>query len=189
MRWLALLMIGAVAPAATLELDTSTALLDSSLFTTGTTYVAAFQLTGAGNGSTLAAMSLFDLGGGSGLPLSGADLTSGLFTVGPFPALSAGIWQPNGTLDLNVDLLNSSAVYTQAFTAGTVFRFDFLLTTSVVAGLTPDQFAFQLYDSGLSVLLYDTAFDAVPDVGVPEPGTAYLLGVAGALALLIRSRA
>ncbi|MBY0503412.1 MAG: hypothetical protein K2X03_05875 [Bryobacteraceae bacterium] len=186
---MALWLMGVVAPAATLELDTSTTLLNSSLFSTGTTYVAAFQLNGAGNGSTLAALSLFDLGGGSGLPASPADLTAGLFSVGPLPALSAGIWQSNGMLTLNVDPLNVTALYTQAFTAGTVFRFDFLLTTNVGAGLTPDQFSFQLYDSGLSELLYDSAFDAVPGVTVPEPGTMSLCGAMGVLVWLIRSKA
>lgn len=176
MRTLLFFCLASLAPAATIELDTATTLLDSSSFTTGATYVAAFQLTAAGFANTQAALSMFQLDGGTGLPISPSDLTAGLFTVGPFPALTSGIWQSNGTLDLNVDPVNAYSLYTQSFTAGAAFRFDVLLTTTLPdLLLTPDQFSFQLYDSNFSTLLYDTALDAIPAQSVPEPSTFYLM--------------
>jgi hypothetical protein len=163
------------------SLDSSTVLLDGSTFTAGTAYFAVFQLTSSGFApGTQASVSAFDLGTGTGVDQSLIDPVSGNFTVGPNGALPAGIWQTNGTLDLVVDPLNAYALYSQAFFAGTTFAFDFTLSTSLVAGNVPDQFAFQLYDSELSLLYYEVATDASVPLDAPEPGTwcMALLGVA-----------
>jgi len=176
------------AQATTVSLDTSTTLLDSSTFTPGTTYFAVFQLTSSGTANTQAALASFDLGTGTGLNQSGGDPVSGNYLVGP-AVLASGIWQAGGTLALSVDPLNGYALYSQAFTAGSTFQFDFNLITDLLPGATPDQFAFQLYDEGISNLLYEVASDAAVPLDAPEPGS-WSLGFLciGVLTLVLHSR-
>lgn len=136
---------GSVSAAATYTtgLDTSTSLLDSSLFTAGTDYFAAFQLTGGDHPGSVAELSGFVPAGG------------------PF--------------SLAVDAANNYALETLAFTAGTSFRFTAQLAGSYTGGI-PDEFSFQLYDSGVTTLLYDQSLDirSFDGVSAPEPGTLAL---------------
>lgn len=181
---LPLLLAAGLSTAATIELDQSTVLLDSSTFTAGTTYIAAFQLTGGGFASSQALASGFDLSSGSGFAQDPLDVVAGLVAVGPNDSLPAGIWQANGTLSLSVTLADGFAVYTQAFQAGTTFRFTYSLFTDNPSAIMPDQFAFQLYDSTLSTLLYEVTEDALTGGQVvPEPST-WMSGLAGVSLLL-----
>jgi hypothetical protein len=197
MKTLALFLIASVAPAITIQLDNATTLLDGSLFTLNAQYVAAFQLNSGGVATgTLADLSRFRLGGGVGLGPTAQDLVLGFYTIGPAaqnPPTS--IWEPNGTLTLIVDRLGippygTQAVYTQSFVAGTEFVFDLNLVSDGVAGLTPDQFTFQLYDSTFSSLLYEVALDAVaePNTAVPEPATGAGVAIAVVALALWRRR-
>lgn len=174
--------------AATIELDQSTNLLDGSTFTAGTTYIAAFQLTASGIAASQVSLSLFNLSNGAGFAPSSSDVVFGIYTVGPDDTLPAGIWQSNGTLFLLVTPSSASAVYTQAFQAGTTFSFTYDLITDQTSG-TPDQFAFQLYDESLSNLLYEVTEDAL-DVGavVPEPSSVVLVGAGALLFTAVRRR-
>ena len=159
-----------VSQANIISLDSSTTLLDSSLFIAGTNYAAVFQLTGGGSADTSVMLSLFDLGGGAGIDQSIGDPVSGDYLVGPDSSLASGIWQSSGTLQLDVDPVNSYALYSQEFAAGSVFSFDFQLLTDLAPGGVPDEFDFQLYDPTYSTLLYDVALDATP-VAAPEPAS------------------
>jgi hypothetical protein len=167
--------------AVTIEVDTATTLLDSSNFTAGTNYFAVFQLTGNTGLSNQASLSSFNFGGGSVFARDAADPVSGTFGLGPDAASTNGIGQSSATLDLSVDPVNSYALYSQRFTAGNLLRFDVVLTSLFAAGI-PDQFAFQLYDSELTTLLYEVALDLTASAPVPEPTTLAL--TAGALATL-----
>jgi hypothetical protein len=185
MKLFAFFLLVSVAPAVTIELDNSTTLLDGSVFTVGAQYVAAFQLNSSGVAAgTVAELWRFRLGGGLGVGPTAQDLVNGFYTIGPLPT---SIWQPGGTLTMIVDRLgqapySTQAIYTQGFTAGTEFAFDLALFSDGVAGQSPDQFAFQLYDSGFNTLLYEVALDAVDSTGVPEPATG--VGVAVAVVAL-----
>lgn len=179
----AICLLPAVLQATTISLDTSTTLLDGSTFTAGVTYYAAFQLTGSGSATSQASLSQFNLDTGTGLAQSVADPVSGNYLIGPDASLPAGIWQPGGTLLLNVDPVNAYSLYTQTFTAGGQFDLTFLLDTNLQPPATPDQFAFQLYDSSLSQMLYEVAVDAIPPVVTPEPSTG--LPVVSAVVLLL----
>lgn len=182
------LLLPALAGAATIiTVDTSTTLLDSSTFTAGTPYTAAFQFTGNGITSNSATVSNIDLGGGTGETPGLGDITDPTFTVGPNGADPLGIWQANGTLTLFVGPLDASSVYTQQFTSGNQFSFAVELTGNLSDGAPPDTFTFQLYDAELSNLLYEVTVDAT--TGVPEPSTAVtLLTGAGILLALGRGR-
>ena len=174
-----------------IELDNSTALLDSSSFTAGTTYYAAFQLTGGDASNSNAFLTGFDIGGGSVVAPSLADPVAGTYVVGPDPADAGGIFQNSGTLLLTVVPSDSYSLYTQQFTAGSQFSFTASLD-GVFLGGTPDAFSFQLYDSSLSTLLYEQDI-SILDSGtsaVPEPGSARLSlgGIALVLAICWRRR-
>lgn len=188
-RMLAICSILAIPASATtvyfIDLDNSTSLLDGSFFTAGTTYYAAFQLTGGDASNSSAALSGFEIGGGSPVAPSPADPVAGIYAVGPDPADPSGIFQTDGTLALKVVPNNSYALYAQQFTAGTQFSFSVSLD-GVFLGGTPDAFSFQLYDSGLDTLLYEQDF-AILNTGssVPELGSAGL--VLAGLALVLTS--
>ena len=96
----------------------------------------AFQLTdgsGAGNSSTVAILSNFQLGGGSP---SGS------------PALTGGA---SGDIGSSVTLTDSSFLnfFSQQFTPGSMLTFTLSLTGQVEAGSTPDHFAFSILDQTL----------------------------------------
>lgn len=173
-------------PAVTIEIDGTTSLLDSSTFTPGTSYFAVFQLTGATGLPNQASLSAFDFGSGSVFARDVSDPAFGQFILGPNPASTSGIGQTAATLDLSVDLVTSYSLYSQMFTAGERFSFDLEFTTLFVNGI-PDQFAFQLYDPGLSALLYEVAIDLTPDTSIPEPGTLGLTAAAVLAAITRRS--
>jgi hypothetical protein len=177
--FLSLFVAAGLSTAATIELDQSTTLLNSSTFTAGNTYIAAFQLSGGGFSSSQALASLFDLSTGAGFAQDPLDIVTGLVVVGPNSSLPAGIWQPDGTLSLEVNLVDAFAVYTQAFQAGTTFRFTYSLITDNPSAIVPDQFTFQLYDDTLSTLLYEVTEDSLNDGQlVPEPAT-WMTGLLG----------
>lgn len=186
MRILAILCVAMAAPAAIIEVDLNTTLLNSTNFTAGFTYFATFQLNSAGIASgTQARISKVELAGGTGNARNVNDPTAGNFALGPAPGLAAGLWQTDGILDLSVDPQNSNALFTQSFQAGSAFRFTLeLVTTLSTPNVAPDQFAFQLYDSDFSTLLYDTAIDAMPNEAIPEPGSLGMLA-AGLVAVAV----
>lgn len=171
----------------TIEVDTATTLLDSSNFTSGTNYFAAFQLTGNTGLSNQASLSSFNFGGGSVFARDAADPVSGTFGLGPDASSTSGIGQPNATLDLSVNVVNNYALYSQRFTGGNLLRFDVALTALFAAGI-PDQFAFQLYDSELTTLLYEVALDLTAATPVPEP-TSLVLAAAALILIGLRLRA
>jgi hypothetical protein len=175
----------AAASAGIITLDTSTLLLDGSNFTTGTSYVVAFQLnSGGGTASSQAIVDLLHLSGGTGFAFGPGDITSGLFAVGTDANHALGIWQPSGSLLLLVDPGNPSAVYTQGFQAGTGFRFQYSVITSQLLAI-PDQFTFQLYDAAFSNVLYEVAVDVLD---TPEPSSIGLIGLSMAVLLRLNRR-
>ena len=168
------------------SVDTSTTLLDASNFTAGTTYYAAWQLTGAGASTNTATLSAFDLGGGAGINRQPGDPVDTPFTLGPNALSTAGVWQLSATLDLVVDPSDSFSLYSQQFVAGGSFAFRVDYTTDQIAGFTPDAFSFQLYDSTLSTLLYEVTLDLLPPgEPIPEP-SAWALALMGLGLLLTR---
>jgi len=195
-RMLSGLLLGVLstagAPAAVVvSLDTSTTLLDLSLFTPGATYYAAWQLTGSGQVNNTASVSAFDLGGGTGLDRDAGDPLFGIFTLGPNAASNAGVWQSSATLDLLVNPLDSFSLYSQRFVAGTAFEFLVDFTTNQLAGFPPDAFTFQLYDGELETLLYEVSLDLLAaGEPIPEPSawSLVLLGAAGLAAQFRRRR-
>ncbi len=150
-------------------------LIDSSLFASGTPYIAAFQLTGGTTSDSVAAITGIDLGGGFSAPGS-IFATSGV-TYG-----ASGL--PDGSLTLKVTPSDSFNYFFQTFTAGSQFAFTVTLT-GVFSPPTPDEFAFQLYDQ-TSAIVYEQDFnvtDATPP-SAPEPATWTLLVTAGMLSAL-----
>ncbi len=102
-------------------------------------FYVAFQLTdgsGAGNGSTMAVLSNFQLGGGA---------------AAGTPTLKGGA---SGDISSSVTLSDSSFlnVFSQQFTPGTTMTFTLALTGSVEAGSTPDHFAFSILDQTLKAI-------------------------------------
>lgn len=183
-----LLLSPAAATAVTIELDQSTNLLNSTTFTAGNTYIAAFQLGGGGFSSSQALASLFDLSNGAGFAQDPSDIVTGLVVAGPNASLNSGIWQPDGWLLLTVTPSNASAVYTQAFLAGDTFRFTYSLVTDDASAPVPDQFTFQLYDDTLSTLLYEVTEDSLTEGQfVPEPAT-WLSGILSLSLIIAASR-
>jgi hypothetical protein len=162
----------------TIQMDNSTSLLDGSMFSSGTTYYAAFELSGSDNVNSQAWLTGFSLDGGLGLNSSGGDFVTGIFAVGPDSSDSAGIWQSGGTLGLQITEDPSApetasfSAYTQQLVAGSGFEFTVDLSGVYLSGI-PDAFTFQLYDSGLSTLLYQQELDQTSTT-VPEPSTAWL---------------
>jgi len=179
------LSIGAAAPV-TIVIDASTTLLDFSLFTAGTTYYAAFQLSGSGINENTAVLSAFQFGGGGAVDRDAADPLFGLFVLAPDDSAPSGIGQPSALLNLTVNLSEPFALYTQRFVAGSEFSFDFEVSQNYTPGFPPDQFSFQLYDEALRGLLHETVFDIQPSEPAPEPELFWLTGVA-LLAVGVRS--
>ncbi len=191
MKTLALFLIASVAPAVTVQLDNSTTLLDGSLFTLGTQYVAAFQLnSGEESSGTLASLTAFQLGGGTGLSATAQDLAFGFYMIGSADIVPpTSIWVPGGSLTLIVvpveqPPFSTQAFYTQSFLAGTLFSFDVELFKDLTPGITADQFTFQLYNAEFTELRYEVALDnvAAKQAEIPEPATG--AGVAAAVAAL-----
>ena len=173
-------------------IDQTTALLNSTLFTTGTTYYAAWSLTGGDASNSQAVVSGLMIPGGVIVPLDATEFVFGNFTLGPNPAATAGIFQPSGTLNLQVTSLDSYSAFTQRFTAGTSLQF-MVVTSGTFNGGIPDNFVFQLYDRTLSTLLYEQTI-AIRDTtssSVPEPSTFFatlgLLALGAKLATQPRS--
>lgn len=169
--------------AVVVSLDTSTALLDASTYTQGTTYYSAWQLTGSGSTANTATVQAFLLGGGTGIDRQLADPVDDTYSLGPDPSRPAGIWQPSAVLSLTVNPADAFSLYTQQFVAGPTFEFEVSFTTEQLQGFAPDQFTFQLYDSGLQTLLYEVSIGLEAAEPVPEPGT-WAAGLAGVLLLL-----
>jgi len=170
-------MVANDARADTVTIDTSTALMDSSMFTPGTTYYLAFQLTGGGTDNNNALLTNFSFGGGSVVTRDIADPLFGSFALAANAADPSGIGQPLGSLHLVITPGDGYSLYTQQLVAGSEFSFDFTLSNNFVFG-SFDQFAFQLYDESLSTLLFEQTFDINGVVEpVPEPATSALLGV------------
>lgn len=167
-------------------------LLDSTQFTTGTTYYAAWAMSAGDASDSQAVVSAVLIPGGIIIPLDMTEFSAGNFTLGPNPAASAGIFQPSGTLNLQVTGLDSFSAFTQRFTAGTSLQF-MVVTSGTFNGGIPDSFAFQLYDSTLSTLLYEQtiAIRDTTSTGVPEPSTFFatlgLLALGAKLATQPRS--
>lgn len=171
-------------------IDQTTALLDATLFTTGTTYYAAWAMSAGDASASQAVVSALMIPGGVIIPLDMTEFSFGNFTLGPNPAATAGIFQPSGTLNLQVTSIDSFSAFTQRFTAGTSLQF-MVVTSGTFNGGIPDSFAFQLYDRTLSTLLYEQTIairDTTP-TGVPEPSTfVATLGLLALGARLLRSR-
>ena len=89
-------------------INQTTALLDSTLFTTGTTYYAAWALSAGDASDSQAVVSAVMIPGGVIIPLDMTEFSAGNFTLGPNPAATAGIFQPSGTLNLKVTSLDHS---------------------------------------------------------------------------------
>lgn len=159
--------------------NTSTMLMDGSFFTAGTTYYAAFQLTGGGTNNNSAALSSFNFGGGSALPRAVGDQTDPTFTLGPNPLDSNGIGQAGATLGLTITPADAFSLYSQMFTAGSSFSFNLALTNNFTPGNAPDAFTFQLYDAALDNLLFEQTINIT---GIPEPTTLLLTGISLAFA-------
>ncbi len=167
----------------TVFVDNKTSLLDGSSLTAGTTYYAAFQLTG-GDASNSTAL-IADLGGGAPLALNPSD-TVGTFAIGPDPNSAAAAFQPFATLLLTVTPGNSYSQYAQKFVAGSALEFTVSLS-GVFSGGTPDTFSFQLYSDlpvdanplndtpNLQLYSQDLAIldtlDTTPTATTPEPAT------------------
>jgi hypothetical protein len=179
----------AEARADTITITTSTVFLDASTFTPGTTYYVAFQLTGGGTDNNSVLITNFNFGGGSVLNQDPADPTFGTFVVGPNSLDPAGIGQTLASLQLTITPGDAFSLYTQQLVAGSSLSFDFTLTNNFVSG-SFDQFAFQIYDAGLSTLLFERTFDITGAETVPEPATVVLMGMGlfGASAYLRRRR-
>lgn len=183
-----LLLCAALAPAATIvTIDTSTTLLDASTFSNGTTYLAAWQLTGSGAVSNTATISAFLLGGGTGLDVQGGE-PDPTFTVSPSALDVAGIWQSGAVLEMLVNPSDSYSLYSQGFIAGDSFSFAVDLTSNLLAGSAPDAFSFQLYDAAVETLLYEVVLELSGEpVPEPSPVSLTLFGLA-ALGVLLRRR-
>jgi hypothetical protein len=97
--------------------------------------------------------------------------------------------QTLASLQLTITPGDAFSLYTQQLVAGSSLSFDFTLTNNFVSG-SFDQFAFQIYDAGLSTLLFERTFDITGAETVPEPATVVLMGMGlfGASAYLRRRR-
>jgi len=173
------LLVVATGSADTIIMNSYTSLNDGSMFTSGTTYYATFQMNAGDASSSLAAISNIVLDSGSALPPMSTDEDFGLYSVGPDPGSTDGIFQLGGTLGLTLTAGSGFSLYTQQFVAGGVFQFDVSLSGTFDGG-TPDSFSFQLYDASLSTLLYeqDLAVLDTDTTPTPEP-PASLLTLAG----------
>ena len=168
-------------------IDQTTALLDSTLFTIGTTYYAAWTLSGGDASDSQAVVSQVMIPGGVIIPLDMTEFAFGNFTLGPNPADTGGIFQSAGSLNLQVTAQDSFSAFTQRFTAGSSLKFK-VVTSGTFNGGIPDSFAFQLYDSNLSILLYEQTI-AIRDTttsGVPEPSTFAAMALLVALGANMR---
>lgn len=175
----------AASPAGALPITIDTSAL------AGGTFTAAFDLIdGNGTDDTTIQIVGFDFGGGSVSGLPTAD-------TGASGSLSTAVTLTNPGPSIITSLL-------QNFVAGTVFQFDWTVTTTNTGGIAPDGFVFSILDpatglpiatsdpSGAGALLFVEASTAAGPVAhqfvvapVPEPATL-LLVAAGALALGVR---